>query len=401
MDYEKNIHDFLDGSLDSEQEERLFGELSSGEESRAEFKRQLAIKSAVKSDKSVFVPSARSTSKVFSALGLSAGAAYSKGGATPKKAGFFGSKYFPAVAAAVSAALVALVGALIFLPKFDALRSEKASLKNDLNAISQKMDKANESIASFEKALEKRSKPSEPIVKYVYLKQKKVQQNETVAKETPIAKLNEKRISELTYASAAENYPGDLYISDFKRSRRSSIEYPKTSDFSELTNVRRDFGFNVELRKLETWHNTYPSVNPSNYNKFNNTSLTALYEITDGLKVGGEIRQETFFQSFEGNDALGVSYRYEQQPNFTSGALVVRYADEDFNLWGVYPMAQASFGGTNVGYIGRLMGGAVYSPYPNVDFLVGFEASDLMYKHDGSAFNSLKYDLNYGVSVRF
>jgi hypothetical protein len=70
MDYTKTIHDFLDGSLESSEEENLFLLLSNDDDLRSELKQQLAMKDAIKSDTKAFSPSAASTMAIFSALGF-------------------------------------------------------------------------------------------------------------------------------------------------------------------------------------------------------------------------------------------------------------------------------------------------------------------------------------------
>ena len=81
--------------------------------------------------------------------------------------------------------------------------------------------------------------------------------------------------------------------------------------------------------------------------------------------------------------------------------MVLRYSNKDFNLWGIYPFGQGTLGLVNVGYITRLMGGLKYSPYQNITFILGAEASGLFYKHGGERFDTYKYDLNYGISFGF
>ena len=100
-------------------------------------------------------------------------------------------------------------------------------------------------------------------------------------------------------------------------------------------------------------------------------------------------------------DKIGNLLNYQQQPNFTSVGLLMRYSNQSYNVFGIYPYLQAYAGGTNVGPIGRMLLGLRYSPYKGIIFHLGAEYSNLWYQHQNKDYQTAKYDLNYGLSFEF
>jgi hypothetical protein len=133
--------------------------------------------------------------------------------------------------------------------------------------------------------------------------------------------------------------------------------------------------------------------------QFNNNSLSVLYNFASGLSVGAELRQETFLLEFTGEDINKVMYLYRQEPNFTTLSLLSRYTYDMSET--LDPFAQITFGGNKIGVVGRLMGGFMYSPYQNLNLILGFEYNNMSFQYQGNRFNSGKVGINYGVSFTF
>jgi len=77
MDYINHIYEFVDGTIDPLKEQQLFNELSINEELRSELKEQISVSNAIKNDFIAFNPSADSTLKIFSQLGMTSAVATS------------------------------------------------------------------------------------------------------------------------------------------------------------------------------------------------------------------------------------------------------------------------------------------------------------------------------------
>ena len=162
---------------------------------------------------------------------------------------------------------------------------------------------------------------------------------------------------------------------------------------------RINSGFTLEIRGSQDWLMKSTNISSSTYPKFNNMAVSSLYSIADNFQAGIDIRQENFFQEFTGYDEINEkTYSIQQQPNFTSAGLALRYT---WNGTGTIPVInQFTIGGTNVGIIGRFMLGTCYSPYSNISFVLGLEYSILRYYHLDEYFVSPKIGFNYGVSFK-
>ena len=142
--------------------------------------------------------------------------------------------------------------------------------------------------------------------------------------------------------------------------------------------------------------NTYKPLDDwiTSHMNFNNTGLGIFYEFSDDLKLGLEIRQETFYQEFTDDE-----FEYKQQPNFMTVSAAVRYS---FNVWKyIFSFVQLTAGANRGGLVARPMIGLEYKPYPDIAFLVGFEYSYLYFKQEPDYFGANKLGLNYGVSFSF
>lgn len=414
MEYSELIHDLTDGTLATEKETELFHNLAQNDELRSELKQQLAIKSAIKNDYKAFTPAASSTMNIFSTVGFAppapapmAGTDSVAGAATAVKSAGFWAHYGSAIVTGVVATLTtAVVAYYIFQPRILALNSENQKLSAQLSSGKIKKEIPVVTSVGNSGSDTKLFSSNKPVIKYIY-----------VTKESDDAALNAPKAIEKVITTPNEITESiQVFVPDKSSfvsgkfgyngfDRNINERYSQLSvvplDFSDLIKISKDLGLTVELKKLENWFDISPTISPKNFSKFNNTSLTLLYEAIQGLQVGGELRQETFFQKFTGLNDKGEKFRYEQQPNFTSYTVILRYFNKEYNLLGIYPILQGTAGGTNVGYLGRMMGGIGYSPYPGLTFILGAEASGLFYKHKNESFNSWRYDLNYGISFGF
>ncbi len=407
------IHDFTDGTLNPAEEEQLFQMLASNNEYRNELKQHLAIKSAVKNDVSAYTPNANSTMKVFASLGFAAPIADKSAmsnkskpsnSGTVSKSGFWSKFSSPIITAAVSTLATAIIAVLLFQPFLNDMEKEINKLQVQNQELSKQIDnqKLNNipvvtSKSSDNKQISDNIIKQKPIIKYVYItKEKDNNLNNDVIngqKET-----NDNSNIDMNLATIVTNKVGGItnnYINV-----PDNGKYVSGIDFSNIY-IRQDLGLSLEINRLINWFDAAPTISPSNYNKLNNTAISLFYSISNNFSLGAEYRQETFFQTFRGLDNKGKLFEYQQQPNFTSGGIVARYAFNNLKFYGIVPYLQGYGGITSVGYIGRLMIGLKYSPYPNISFIISGERSQLFYKYQNRSFNNGKIDLNYGVSFSF
>ncbi|MFH1051162.1 MAG: hypothetical protein V1779_09585 [bacterium] len=451
MEYSELIHEFTDGTLETVREPELFNVLASNDELRTEFKQQLAMKSAIRTDAKAYTPAAQSTLNIFSSLGfvppapISAVTTGSTGmmtGSAVKSAGFFSKFGTALITGTVAVVSTGLIAYWIFNSQIDNLKNENNKLTVQMQNIKKQneiplvqnfaKDEAKENSANKSKAVE----PEKVKIKYVYITKKEDRsqktedrsqndgmtegRNDGIMEGRNDGKMeetdNRQQITdngelitenEVTFNNSQlfgpANFAQGLYsLNSFNEQTRMNRINPTVQfDDSYIGSVREDLGFSLEIVNMENWFDISPTISPKEYNKFNNTSITLLYSFLEDFQVGLDYKRETFFQRFEGKNEKGDLYRYEQQPNFTSYGMVLRYANKDFSLWDIYPYGQFVLGATNVGYILRYGGGLRYSPFNNLSFVLGVGSSSLFYKHDGSPWQSNRYDLNYGISFEF
>lgn len=394
MDYTKTIHDFLDGSLETSGEEEFFLNLANNEELRSELKQQLAMKEAIKSDTKAFTPSAASTMAIFSALGFSATAATAQTAGIGHKAKNLLSNYKQGLIGGIMSAAATI--AVIFL-LFNPMQN---TAENDLPSIGANysgMQAAKEDLdISIPKVVSKSIDSKEPqvIIKYVSSPNEVAAANKS--DEIISGKNNTGFSKDLKYSGYVDNRTKPVlnYTNQAGLKDQSIIPASYLTDDQSVNS-----GFSLEVRGSQDWLLNDVNIAPANFPKFNNMSLTALYSITDDLQAGIDIRQENFYQEFTGYDKKQKKiYSIQQQPNFTSAGIALRYTWNDDGLIPV--INQVTLSGTNAGMIGRFMIGSKYSPYHNISFIFGLEYSILRYFHQDQYFASPKIGLKYGVSYK-
>jgi len=428
MEYTELIHEFTDGTLDSLREPELFNVLATNEELRTEFKQQLAMKSAIRTDAKAYTPTAQSTLQIFQTLGfvppapVASGSAGTAGGTVAKSAGFFSKFGTALITAAVAVVTTGIIAYWLFNSELDGLKSEnknltvalqKAELKNKIPVVKNfAVDESENKSAGHENVK----------IKYVYIQESEDKSKKSDDVLRP-AQDDSEQLPITNYGLRNEDEViGNAHLAIgnsqlFERASFGESEYTLNlfndwqavkvinngylSDEMFFENPTEDLGISLEFMNMENWFDVAPTISPKEYNKFNNTSLSVFYSLFNNFHLGAEYRRETFFQRFEGLDENAKLNRYEQQPNFESIGLVLRYADKDFNLWGIYPYFQIYGGGTNVGYIFRTGVGLKYSLFNNLSFVLGAGSSSLSFKHNGTSWQSNRYDLNYGISFEF
>lgn len=433
MEYSELIHDFTDGTLETLREPELFNVLASNEDLRTEFKHQLAMKSAIRTDAKAYTPAVHSTLQIFSSLGfvppapLAATTVGDSGAGAVgavKSAGFF-SKFGTAIITGTIAVIsTGIIAYWLFNSEIGQLKNENKNLTTQLNIEKKQGEIPVVKSFAMDESKNKINEPEKVKIKYVYIQKAEDRSQKTEAIDNGKLIMDNEELSQNTQSEQTDNgkqiTKNELTINNSQlfgsanldngfyslnslneQIRMNRINPAIQFDDNYFANVREDIGLSVEIMNMENWFEIAPTISPKEYNKFNNTSVALFYKLFKDFQAGLEYRRETFFQRFEGLDDKGKLNRYEQQPNFESWGLVLRYANKDFNLWDIYPYIQLYGGGTKVGYIVRGGAGLKYSPFTNLSFILGIGSSSLFYNHNASPWQSNRYDLNYGISIGF
>ena len=130
-----------------------------------------------------------------------------------------------------------------------------------------------------------------------------------------------------------------------------------------------------------------------------NTAISALYRLAAQHEIGIEAGQEAFFQNFRSRNSEGIPFIIEQNPTLSWAGLAYRYTLFPESM--LTPFVHTVLGGADVGLTGRAMLGVRFAPDSRTQFLLGAEASAILYGHQGSWYSSQNIGFTYGVSIRF
>jgi hypothetical protein len=368
----------------------------------------MAIKSAIKADTIAYTTPATSTMKVFSALGFAIPVAMTPAGTTPSpgiwhkllgyKQGLVGGLVSFAAAASVF---------LLFLnhPKEAVTNNSVSPLKNNTEITKYNIE-VPKTISQNTDAVQPTKVRTITKVRYVdvprYVDTKP--SNETIATN------NEQNNAAIIPDVKSPIRLNRTDIIEASREHALSLHYAQNPGYNNTnfpedvigfkSNLENDeLGLSVEYRGSTQWYTTKSPIVPMNSAAFDNSSFGVFKKLSDEFSIGIEGRQEKFYQDFKGTED-GIHYRYQQQANYTSGNIALRYTSP-INLRNIHPMLQGTFGVNNAGYIGRAMTGARWTPYTEISFILGIEYSHLFYEHQGNSFGADKFNFNYGFSFNF
>lgn len=401
------LNEFIDGELPPEQETELFAALNSSEELRNLMKHTIALNKAAKSPAMLSRPSAETTKALFSNLGISfmpESEEQETSRNEDKK-----RRYFPMIASIAAAILAMLVITMSMQESARIKQPGKVLATNTFKAVYPVMS------SSGIQAENQHVVPSDTVVRYVYIhKTKEAIENEidndngkiiieTLASAGNISKLMNYAWSPAITSDNTQIKFNPLILPDNVRINQPTIDIslPQVANQDNTTTEKgSELGFTVEIRGSQNWLDPEPNIEPRHKALFNNNSLAVMYSFTDELALGTEIRQENFFQKYQGFDRfLATESIYEQQPNFTSGGMFVRYSNKSISF--INPFVQVTGGANETGLIARGMAGLIIKPVNNISIIFGYEYSRLFYNYQSKEFNSDKKSFNYGISYSF
>ncbi len=389
MNYFDQILRFSDGSIEPEKENELFSALAYDAGLRSEFKKHLMISNSIRENNGDSSPPSDTKAGVFGALGLplphDSSQQKKTGGAFAgiKK---FGRKYMLPIITAIIAFLLTSSFFLLFYNPADEVSYAGRQSFNSVDKTHNSPQ--SKSAAAASDSYEKPEVKTVVHYKYIYV---------PVNPDTVFAELQQENLKYTPEIIARSFNPGNSYtLSEINE----KTNYLKHKDFSEADyNViepgyYEPLGIGVEIFNSAVRHFPYPLVQPDRYMNFTNMGAALYYNLNENIKIGADIRQETFNQEFEDEDR-----KYWQQPNFATLCAFVRYSYRDMGE--LHPFAQIEAGGNKVGPVLRGQIGFEFSPYPSVSFIIGGEYSYLSFYHKGLNFGAQKLNLNYGVNLNF
>ncbi len=420
MDYEQIIHEYIDGSLEAGRELELFSVLAQNDELRLDFRNQIAIKNAIRSDVRAFTPKAESTMKIFSTLGFEAPVSVPTPIPTPIATGFWaslglsGGKVLPLILTSIlSAGLTAALMLLFFKPEIYGL-NDNNGYSNSLNNSNIAVIKSNSNIEPENNYLKyfvndkngyKKSENITPkiIYKYVLVERQNGIEN-GLEKTEAINKIIKTSKDELNLITESGVVPVKIRNSKLMSNKLmpENISNPfNLNDLADIFNLDKDLGLGIEVRGNEAFYQNKERISPSEKQQFNNSAIAVFYKPMSEFAVGFEYRRENFYQIFKGYENNKL-FQFEQQPNYQTYNIAFRYIPEYAKYIFLQPFAQLSYGITDKsGQIGRFMLGAEISPNKGWTFMMGAEYNMLAYNYQSNNFYSDKFGLNFGLAFKF
>ena len=396
MDYNQLIQEYLDGSLNPESESQLFMALSSNEGLRNELKQSIAMDKAMSRRVSAFVPSSSSTVNIFTQLGIGAAVGatttVAAGGLKQALMTFF-TTYSGAVLTGIITFALTTAG---FLTLYHPAENSSSSGKIEKSELyNNNLQPAN----SFPSIATSEQSKHDTVIRYI-TSGVEPKNPELAAEhveptiETVNSSLTESETSMLSVSrpSVESGFKSNLISANHNFNGQYDY-YP-----IDLPN-NIDLGLKVELKGNGYWSVVRPEVPQYSSSILSNMQLSALYRLSDKFSLGFDIRQESFYQKFDGVNELGEQYLYKQYPSYISLGLIGRYSfwQNDY----LKTFGQLGAGGTITGLVGRMVLGFEIMPWSDISFIVGVEGSNLMYWHQNKIFHSPKIGLNYGVAFNF
>ncbi len=382
------------GDLDKEGERQLFASLAYDEELRDEMKTMMTIKSNIGHNIARYVEPVPVKANIFKSLGYSFPGQSSNVPTTDINSRLFKRSLFTSILTC----LISVAGTIIIMTQF--ILPDKDYIYFTRLPIPVKLfpgntDKA--AIVADAKENEKRNNKEKS-----HVDNDNTTHNVTAASlqpevsdETPAVPEQDTRMIETSGIASLRYKPVPVTEVIPVYSYPSSLDNPeggtKEGDDSQEN-------ISIEIRNSESWFLPKETISPSKKNSLNNYSITSLYKISSSLSAGPDLRQETFYVEYSGTEN-DKEYNYYQQPNLTSFGVALRYTPFDYNH--MNPFLQLTAAVNKGGYVARAMGGAEVRITDNIGLVMGVEYNLLLFTHDRSVFPAHKFNLNYGLIVRY
>jgi hypothetical protein len=450
MIYSTYIHEFLDGTLDAASEDALFVAMGAQEDLRNEFKDMLRLKLTVRRDTAAFIPPNASTSAVFDRLGFAVPTALASHSGTLSSSSSQVGKSSAGVVAAfmlwysqysavVISAVTSVLLTLLCVGAYEQLFDNKEFSAQSLNVPASGLQHQHASTLDNPTAVSVAVQPAvrEIIRERVVIRE--VLRSANGASEPPSMDgtfpammhsdgslsnggvlLQDSAHLQRLPQQASENVPLDQHTQTKEQPPTlplSAVEPALWSHTAALRSPARSVQLGVqpnalplnepdglyrwctELRGLTAQSLVAPTLPAGGgIAQLNNTALSVRYVLDEHNSFGVELGQEAYFQQFLNTRPDGT-FRVDQHPVLQWFGVAYRHQWMPEKMFS--PFVHTVIGGTVVGGMGRAMAGVTFRPDARTQFMLGVEASSLVYVHQAVWNVSPKVGLSYGVSVRF
>ncbi|MBS4001397.1 MAG: hypothetical protein KGZ71_13040 [Desulfobulbaceae bacterium] len=429
MSYAKMIHDYIDGGLDSTNEQAMFALLSESDDLRHEFNSQFKMHLAAQEDMSQIAPPIHVTNAIFAGLGMAVPANMVQSPTSSIKR--FLNRFSPAILLLLF--FGALGWGLVEYQKNLDLESKLAmSNGKSSNNIPMMSSYSNDDVAangsnnngnSINKDASGNSafsgnsnNTNRNNVNSFYNSQANSNSgpgNQSAQNNYNLASGN---LQNSRNSGMNNHIEGSMIQSDKNFARNamfgSSHNANSSSQFGnsismngglsnfQLISANSMIGskWHIQVSNLQSAY-TAPSFDNSNLQSPNGSwSAAYMYSLNDYSTIGLVGGVESFNQDFKTSDGL----HYLQSPELIWLAASYRYTAKD---WLVphyfYPYAQLSAGGTSVGPITKGQVGFVWNMFATVNINAGVEGGLLFYNVNGNIHNSRKFGFTSGVTIGF
>lgn len=446
MNYEELIPEFVDGSMDSSMEDALFRELANNDELRMELKQEMAIKYAVRQDKTAFLPTADSTISLFDKLGIALATT-----PAPVKTGLWGSltnlkgtalSYLAVGFVCTIATMLLLEWGNIFstnnnniannsssIPIVSSIESENSSAPiAKIDTVVVEKSKVNNKFF-FTTDLDKLSASDRLKLQSLYNKIEELENNAELLASNSAIRDDKFRKVENALSSKIDNLKQEIAV--LKLSNPDNLPSVLKQNFNELpgnnNSLVTDFSpmsnpiintneeheqysatenlFSLEFNGYTANHSNNTRINPSEIQGFNNTSIALYWLPSKYFSLGLSYRRENFYQKFNFNileEGNVIPVSVEQQPNFvTYGVQAKHLMNYLFTNVPLVPFMQFNAETNNAGFVYRFGLGTQIDLNNSTYFNLGYEYSNLIFTQSKNSFNSNKTSFIFGMGVRF
>ena len=418
MDYFNNILDFSHGQLSDDEESMLFAELSSNKELRQDFKQHLEMKTAISTNAGAFAPPVELSMGVFGKLGFSPS---NYNVQIPGGVSTFFSKFRQGFFASSITAIIAVIIYIFLLQnnpapdfasyngfKFNNVPLQLSDKAMSAAITSMRKESENRNLAENDNQNNVNNIPIKTKIKYVYIQKpvyvdrlpdtvEDTPAESMIAEQAPEGKIMDDILID-KYETPVDHFVSlNQRLSNNTTTEDNSILQPELQPElygHDEPGILSDLS--IEYRGSQYMFNTSPRIQPKEYAKFNNTSLSLKKELNDEFSAGAELRIENFYVEYESSEESGQRYLFEQMPNLTTISGFVRYTPLEY--YNFEPFLQLNIGANYYGFVGRGMVGTEYRLGESISLLAGWEYSNLWFDHKGNVGSSGKWGFNYGIS---
>jgi hypothetical protein len=389
--YEK----FIEGELTPESEKKFMARLTLNDELRTNFRHYLVMTNSIRNYVENDNLPLEVSNSIFTALGFST-ITNNTDKIKKDKSSFFRSRFFTAL---VTGLFTFIIAYFIFKPNDSLVEMKKEdesilTQKNEIPLV--KIDK-NENYKS-EKS-EKSTKAEKSSINKL-IPENEFDNNNSILPKNQLA-FEEISPCQVSFNKQSNNSIQSLRNFEFTNMKIKPFPEYSATKYDTLTFYRSyDSKYRFEFKNTPSWFSSSPIVQPNRLNNFNNLSISLYYPVTKTILLGAEFRQETFYINYDDKEKSGQDFTFFMQPNISTYGLLIRYLPLDI-CCRIKPYGQIEIGGNSTGLVSREMLGLECHLFENAYLTIGGEINQFYYHHLNKWYTSSKYNINYGLGLKF